>query len=155
MAIFDLVFLAAGVLMVLGYIKRGFVESILHFAKAVLALVFAYLLCAPIGTLVHTMMPNLATPLCTAIGFALGLLLVEIGLSVAIFFLSKIIKGIGLANRLNKLLGGVLGLVMAFLYLVIIAAIFKMGFSGQPIYEDTLVLKLLGEWIADKLPLLG
>lgn len=155
MGIFDLVFLALAVLMVLGYIKRGFVESILHFVKTVLAFVLAYLLCTPIASAVHTLMPNLAVPLCTAIGFAAGLLLVEIGLSVAIFFFSKLIQSISLVDRLNKILGGLLGAVIAFLYLVIIAAVFKVAFGGEPIYEDTVVLKLLGEWIADKLPLLS
>ena len=154
MSIYDIVFLVAAVVIVLAYVKRGFVESILHFFKTIISIVLGCVLCRPISSILQAVKPDLLGPIALLISFALALLISYVGFSLLIKCLNGLIKSISMVDRVNKLLGGVFGLVMAFIFLMLIAAVFKLAFEGLPMYEESKVLRFLAESVAARLPLL-
>ena len=145
MAVFDILFLVLTGLIFYSYYKRGFVGSLFEFARIYIAFFMAAAFGGLLGDLVVEWLPNLLRPICHAIGYVAAFLLAILLVRFAARFLTELIDHIKLVGTLNRLLGALLGLLVAFAFLMVISSVFKTFFVGKPIYEETVVLKFLGE----------
>ena len=206
----DILFLIATAVMVIVCVKRGFLKSVIHFLKTILAFVAAYLLGAPVGRflcekiflpsvrgsvyekvhsmysemtagfepqkiidampsftmtedvkqkllsaegageeLVNTVTDSIATPIATAVSNVvayIGVFVVAfIGFWLLAIVLTKMIENISLLDKANKILGGLLGLLIALTSLTVIASLLKLFWANEPIYADTVFVKFLGD----------
>ena len=145
MVVFDIVFLAVAGLIVFKYATRGFIGSVLEFAKIYLAFLLAHTLGGVVGGLLGGMMPNAPDFIGNVIGYVVVFVLAILLLPFVVGLLNGVLKQIKLVDRVNSLLGLLLGVLMSFAFLLIVSSVFKTFFVGQPIYEDTVVLKFFGE----------
>ena len=99
--------------------------------------------------LVNTMTATVANPVATAISNVLGFVgvfvIAFIGLWLLSIIVTKLIERITLLKTANTLLGAVLGLLIAFTVLSVVASLIKLFFADDPIYTDSILVKFLGE----------
>ena len=129
--IVDVAFLAFAIISVLLGAKRGLLRSVVHFFKYI----FAFVAASALG-------PAFSSPILGYIVVFIGSLIV---LSVLAYFLTKIIKHMGLLGRLNTLLGAVFGALMAVTILLVVASLLKHFFGDSTLYTDSVVVKFVGE----------
>jgi uncharacterized membrane protein required for colicin V production len=153
MVIFDIVFAALAALILFSYIKRGFVGSLLEFARIYIAFFLAATLGGLVGDLVVTWLPDVPAPICNAIGYVAAFLLAILLVRLVARILTELIDHIKLVGAINRLLGAVLGILVAFAFLMVISSVFKIFFDGKPIYEETTMLRFLGDSVLPSLKL--
>ncbi len=207
--LFDILFLAIGGFIIFNCYRRGFLKSVLHSLKTILAFVFAYFFGTMLGSviceklvgppvrewvygklealyastagsidaesalaefpsflvnddiceklnglqgsgdeLLNTMTDSIANPAATVISNILGYIGVFVIslvlLWVAAVILTKIVERITLLDRINKILGAVLGLLIALAVMFAIASVMKLFFGGSALYTDTLLIEAFG-----------
>ena len=145
MTVFDIIFVILAGLILFSYTKRGFISSLFEFARLYIAFLLASSFGDTVGAMVAEWLPNLPVVICNVIGYVAVFSLAVVLIRFVARFLTGLIEQIKLIGTLNRLLGALLGLLMAFAFLMVIASVFKTFFGGNPIYEDTVVLKFLGE----------
>ena len=145
MAIFDIIFVVLAGLILFSYARRGFIGSIFHFAKTYLAFFFAYTFGGAIGESLEAAMSDSPDFIRTAVGYVVAFVVALLVLSIVVFFLNKLISQVKLLKSLNGFLGTLLGILVAFAFLLVITSIFRTFFAGEAIYEETVVLKWIGE----------
>ena len=91
---------------------------------------------------------SIATPVATVFSNILGyigvFLIALIALWIAAILLNKIIEQVGILDRINTLLGAILGLFIAMILLLVVSSIVKFFWGAEPIYTDSLLVKLFG-----------
>ena len=207
--ILDVVFLLVGFGLIVVCAKRGFLKSVIHFFKTILALTAAYLwgsalggilrdrfILSPVRNFVYDKLnaaytgatdgvdatallnslpeflqteeiqqkilsaegsgeqfvssaaDSIATPVATVFSNILGyigvFLIALIALWIAAILLNKIIEQVGILDRINTLLGAILGLFIAMILLLVVSSIVKFFWGAEPIYTDSLLVKLFG-----------
>ena len=207
--LFDVLFLAIGGLIIFNCYRRGFLRSVVHSLKTVLAFVFAYFFGTMLGSLIceklvgppvrewvygklealyastagsldaesvmaefpsflvnddlreklngmqgsseellNTMTDSIATPAATVISNILGYIGVFVIslvlLWVAAVILTKLMERITLLDRINKILGAVLGLLIALFVMFAISSVMKLFFGNTDLYTDTLLIEAFG-----------
>ncbi len=206
----DLIFVAVGVLIVVIFTLRGFLKSVIHFFKTLLAFVAAYFLGSRLGAfisetwlaspvrnfvydklyavysetlgnfnaeeaasalpgflmtdevreklaaaegsgeeLVGSMADAIATPISSLfsniIGYVVVFVVALVGLWLLAKFLTRVAEHVKLLDRLNKILGATLGLIVAFCVLFVAGSLMKFFFAGSTIYTGSVVVKFFGE----------
>ncbi len=206
----DILFLIATAVIVFVCVKRGFLKSVIHFLKTILAFVIAYFLGAPVGKflcekiflppvrnsiyekvnsmygemtagfepqkiidampsfamtedvkqkllnvegtgeeLVNTVTDSITSPIATAVSNVVAyvgvFVIAFVGLWLLAIILTKMIENVSLLDKANKILGGVLGLLIALTTLAVIASLLKLFWANEPIYADTVFVKFLGD----------
>jgi uncharacterized membrane protein required for colicin V production len=116
-----------------------------EFARIYIAFLLAATLGNAVGDLIVGWLPNLPAPICNALGYVAAFLLALVLIRFVARFLTELIDHIKLVGTLNRVLGALLGLLVAFAFLMVISSVFKTFFVGKPIYEETVVLKFLGD----------
>ena len=147
MAIFDIVFLVLAGLIFYSYFKRGFVGSLLDFARVYIAFILAAVSGTAMGDMLSKWLVGLPKEICSVLGYVAAFLIALVLVRIAARFLGELINHIQLVGTVNRVLGALLGFLVAFAFLMVISSVFKTLFAGNPIYEDTVVLKLLGEQV--------
>ena len=145
MTFFDILFLILAGLILFSYVKRGFVSSLVEFVIVYIAFFVSSAFGNTVGGMIATWLPNLPTEICNSIGYVFTFVLSITLVRFAARVLTALLDRIKLIGTLNRVLGALLGLLMAFAFLMVIASVFKAFFSGNPLYEDSRVLKFLGE----------
>ena len=81
------------------------------------------------------------------IGYALTFVVAFIVLTVAAWLLTKIADRFSIIGTANRILGGVFGAAVGVIVLMIIAVIVKFLDAEDAIYPDTVIVKLLGDFL--------
>ncbi|MBQ7347893.1 MAG: CvpA family protein [Clostridia bacterium] len=206
----DVIFLLVGIALIFACAKRGFLKSVVHFLKTILALVAAYFFGTKLGAFLcdkfiggavrdfvydklHTMYKNaaenfnaesiftelpaflkteeikagitaaegsgeqlvtsvtdsIASPIATVISNIFGyigvFLITLVVLWIGAILLDKLIDHIGILDRLNTVLGAVLGFLIAIVLLFVAASVIKFFWAESAIYADSVIVKFFGE----------
>lgn len=146
--IWDLSFAAVGIGFVLLGIHRGLILSVLKLCRFFLAVGISYLFGGIVGEWIggawkasseHQMLIG------KLVGYAIVFLLTFVGLSVAYFFIKTIKEKIRILNMADKLLGGLLGGVMALAVLLLSASVIRLFFAEREFYTQSVILRTLGD----------
>ena len=101
--------------------------------------------------MVESVSNSLANPVADVIsgiiGYALTFVVAFIVLTVAAWLLTKIAERFAIIGTANRILGGVFGAVLGAIVLMIVAVIVKFLDANNAIYPNTVVVKLLGDFI--------
>ena len=104
------------------------------------------------AAMVESVSNNLATPIAdvisNVIGYALTFVLAFIVLTVAAWLLTKIADRFAIIGTANRILGGVFGAAVGVIILMIVAVIVKFLDAEDAIYPNTVIVKLLGDFLA-------
>jgi len=111
--------------------KRGFIKTVIHYLKFVLAVAAAYAL--------GDRFPN------PIVGYVAVFLTTLILLWLVAILLTKTIEHIPLLGGLNSILGAVLGGVIAVTLLLIVASTVKALWGDTAFYTDSVILRFLGD----------
>lgn len=103
------------------------------------------------ASVVESVSTSLANPVADGIsnilGYVLTFVLAFVVLTIAAWLLTKIADRIAFIGTANRILGGVFGALMGAIVLIIIAAIIKfLADDGAP-YSETVIVKLLGDFL--------
>lgn len=103
------------------------------------------------GTLVETISTNCANPVADVIsailGYVLTFVLAFVILTIVAWLLTKIADRFSVIGTANRILGGVFGAAVGIVVLTIIAVIIKFLDVEATIYPDTVIVKLLGDFL--------
>ena len=99
--------------------------------------------------LVNSMTDAVATPIATVfsniLGYVLVVLLAIVVLSIGAAILTHVIESWKLLDRLNTILGAVLGLLVAAVVLLAAASVIKFFFGNAELYTNSIVVRFLGD----------
>lgn len=103
------------------------------------------------ASVVESVSTSLANPVADGIsnilGYVLTFVLAFVVLTIVAWLLTKIADRIAFIGTANRILGGVFGALMGAIVLIIIAAIIKfLAADGAP-YSETVIVKLLGDFL--------
>ena len=103
------------------------------------------------AAMVETVSNSLAHPVADVIsniiGYALTFVVAFIVLTVVAWLLTKIADRFSIIGTANRILGGVFGAAVGVIVLMIIAVIVKFLDAEDAIYPDTVIVKLLGDFL--------
>ena len=143
----DIFCLVFALITVLLYTKRGLIKGVFHCAKTILAFVFAYLFGERagewlFGEVISASLPSLLE---LVLGYVAVFLVSILVLLIVAAILSKICEHIPIIGAVNRILGALLGLVIAFMTLAVIASIVKLLLEDADFYAESVVLNFFGE----------
>lgn len=206
----DLILVAVAIFLIIRCAMKGFIKSVIDFAKIVLAFLLAYMLGGAMGTwlcdafihepvynavhekieavyeektdgldadavmeelpsfvltdevkakleaaegdgeaIVASMSETVARPISelisSIVGYVLVFVLALIGLLIVAAILSKLSEQIRILGALNTGLGALLGLLIAFVVIAVVASLCKAFLWNTDFYADTVVLEFFGE----------
>jgi len=99
--------------------------------------------------LVESVSMGISDPIAMAISNVLGYVLVFvlalIGLSIAAWFLTKLIDKIAFLGLANRILGGVWGALTAALLMIVVSSVVKLFFGNDEIYTSSVLVKFFGD----------
>ncbi len=145
----DIICLVFALITVLVYTKRGLIKGVFHVAKTILAFVFAYLFGEKATEWLFEDLISVSLPIPSLLESVLGYVsvflvsLLVLWLVAAI--LSKICERIPIIGAVNRLLGVLLGLLIAFMTLAAVASLVKLLFEDADFYAESVVLNFFGE----------
>ncbi len=87
----------------------------------------------------------IASGISNALGYAVVFLLSILLLTVVAWLLTAVIDRIAFIGLANHILGGVWGALTALLLLLVITSVIKAFWGADPLYEETVLVKLLGD----------
>lgn len=100
-------------------------------------------------SLINSMTEVIANTVSNVIGVIIGFIAVFIiafvVLTVVYFLLKGLKKKIGIINKVDALLGALLGLVMSFMLLLLAGSVLKLFFAGNDMYANSVIAKFFGE----------
>ncbi len=208
--LFDTLFLIAAVCIILVFAKRGFIRSVIHFFKTLIAFLAAYFLGSKLAQflcdtwiggavrnfiydkinaiyqsttetlnaesviesmpgflmteemqaklhaaqgsgeeLVNSMTDAISSPIASLFSNILGyvgvFLIALVLLWIVAAIVDKLVEHLALINTANILLGGLLGLIVAFVILSAIASLMRFFLADSAIYTDSVIIKFFGE----------
>ena len=98
---------------------------------------------------VNTVTDALSAPIASLISNIIAYVLVFVLALVGLFFLSKIldavVENITLLDRVNKILGGIWGVLLAVMVLFMVSSIMKLFFANSEIYTNSVVIRFFGD----------
>ncbi|MBQ9774029.1 MAG: CvpA family protein [Clostridia bacterium] len=136
MVFLDILFVVIGVVSILLGIKRGLIKSVIQMGKVLLSILLAFL----VGSAIPA-----STVLGKVIGAVVVFVLAFIGLSIAAWFLTKLVDHIRLVALVNHLLGGVFGALSAAILLLLLSSVLKFFFGNFDFYRDTVIVQWFGD----------
>ena len=98
-----------------------------------------------VDTITASVAPTISQVIANITGYLLTFVLALIGFAIAAYFLGKLTDSLRFLDRINRLLGGALGLISALTFLLSAASVLRFFFAEDPIYADSIVVKLFGE----------
>ncbi len=100
---------------------------------------------ALVETVAHSIADPVADGISNVLGYVAVFLLSLIVLSILAWLLTKLADGLAVIGAVNRILGGVWGAVTAFLLLTVLSSLIKLFWATDPVYTDTVIVKLIGD----------
>ena len=142
----DIVFVLAGLLIVLLSAKRGFFGTLMRFAKTFLAIAIAYLFGDLLAPWVSETVPALGDGfVAVAVSYIVTFVLALLLLTVVTWLMRGLIKRLAVVRALDGLLGALIGIVIAAMVMFVAASIIKIIPAAEEMYAGSTVIKLFGE----------
>ncbi len=141
----DIIFCLVGIAIIAISVMRGFLRSLLSFGKGFLAIVAAYLFGNALGPWIGEKIPAIAGVIANFLSYLLVFALVYVGLILLSHVLGAMISRMGLIGKIDKILGGLMGLVIAVMVLFVAASIFKVLPLTEELYANSTVIRWFGE----------
>ncbi|MBR3894741.1 MAG: CvpA family protein [Clostridia bacterium] len=100
-------------------------------------------------TMIQSAADAVSAPIATAISNVVGYIAVFV-IALIVFWigaaiLTKIVERISILGRLNTVLGALFGFLIALVVLFTAASVLKLFFGGSSVYEDSVIVRLLGD----------
>jgi uncharacterized membrane protein required for colicin V production len=137
----DIIFCLIGIAIIAISAMRGFLRSLLSFGKGFLSIAAAYLFGNALGPWIGEKIPAIEGVIANFLSYLLVFALVYVGLVILSHVLGAIISRMGLIGKIDKILGGVMGLVIAVMVLFIAASILKFLPWTEEMYANSTVIK--------------
>jgi len=134
----DLIFLAIGVIIVLHCTAQGFLKILTRSCRFWIAILLSYLL----GGNIVPILGN--GPIESVVAYLLIFVVSWIGMSFLMGSLDACFKKVKILNHINKLLGGVVGIVIALTVLLLISTVLKLFFVDSAFYESSVLIRRFG-----------
>lgn len=141
----DILFVLVAILLVVISAKRGFFKSLMRFAKIFLAIGAAYLFGGMLKPWIASTFPAIGEGfLSVIISYAAMFLLAMLILTVVTWFVGKLMDRLALVRRIDTVLGALVGLILAVIFMFVAASIIKIMPSAKELYENTAIIKFFG-----------
>ncbi|MBQ9761234.1 MAG: CvpA family protein [Clostridia bacterium] len=141
----DIIFCLVGIAIILISAKRGFVRSLLSFGKGFLAIVASYLFGNMLGPWIGEMIPAISGVIANFLSYLLVFVIVYVGLILLSWVLGALIDRLMIIGKIDMILGGVIGLVLAVMVLFIAASLLKFLPWTRELYAESTVIRFFGD----------
>ena len=142
----DIVFVLAGLLIVLLSAKRGFFGTLMRFARTFLAIGIAYFCGDLLTPWVDKTFPSLGGGfVALAVSYIFTFLLALVLVTVVTWFMRGLIKRLAVVRAVDGILGALVGVVIAAMVMFVSASIIRIVPAAEELYANSTVVKLFGE----------
>ena len=141
----DLIFSLGGIAIILICAKRGFLRSLLSFGKGILSVALTYLFGNMLGPWIGEKIPAIGGALACFLSYVLIFAISYIGLILLSWLLGAIVDRLTLISWVDKGLGALIGLLLAFMVLFIVASLLKFLPWTEELYANSTVIKFFGD----------
>ncbi len=142
----DIIFVLIGIAIILISAKHGFFRTLTRFARVFLAIVLTYLFGNLLAPWVSKTIPLFSG---SVIAMVVSYIFVFVGsivlITVVTWFVGALIERVVLVNKINTLLGALLGILSASVVLFIIASIMKFLPVSKDLYQQSVIIRFFGD----------
>ena len=142
----DVIFVLIGAAIVLISAKHGFFRTLTRFARVFLAIILTYFFGNLLAPWIATTIPIFSNSVIAMVVSYVFVFLISIVLiTVFTWFVGALIERVVLINKINTILGAVIGLISACVVLFIIASIMKFLPISKELYAESVVIRFFGD----------
>ena len=141
----DLLFILVGLLIVFFCVKRGFFKTLMRFCRFLLALLAAYFFGSRVAAWLLVHISALSSwRVASIVGYLLVFLIALVVLILVTKVIGDLIHQLPLLNFIDRFLGGVVGVLIAFCVLLLIASVIRSFWGDAGFYVNSSVIRFFG-----------